>query len=137
MMGNLHVGYSKISQDLFNDILSLYQKTEHDYIFFASKNKEFSIKEDKLLIYDFCDLKNRKIIEFNGDIFHGNPKLFKESDTPNPFKKNKTAKDLWSFDEEKKNIAIKNGFSIIIIWELDYRKNKGAVIDKCKEFLCI
>ena len=34
----------------------------------------------KLYIYDFVDLNKRKIIEFQGDIYHVNPKLFNEFD---------------------------------------------------------
>jgi hypothetical protein len=41
--------------------------------------------------------------------------LYGEDDKPNPYKKDKTSKDLWEYDEKKKNIAIKNGFSFLSV----------------------
>ena len=131
---NLHVGYSAISQELFSILEE--KSNDKDYIFYGSKNREYSINENgKNYIYDFCDLNKRKIIEFNGDIYHGNPLLYNEDDKPNPFKKNMTCKDLWNYDKIKKEIAEKNQFSILTVWENDYRKNKENEIEKCLNFL--
>lgn len=133
---NMHVGYSKVSQELFKAIEELYEEEERDYIFYGSKNREFTIRQDdKTYVYDFTDLKNRKIIEFNGDIYHGNPQIFNESDRPNPYKKQFTAKELWDFDKNKKIIAESEGFDELIIWENEYKQNKQEVINKCKKFL--
>lgn len=133
---NLHVGYSKISQDLFKELENTYDNDERDYIFYGSKNREFTIrKNNKTYVYDFTDLKNRKIIEFNGDIYHGNPSLFKENDTPNPFKKETTSKELWEFDKTKKEVAESEGFEELVIWENEYKKNKQKIIEYCKNFL--
>lgn len=133
---NLHVGFSNVSQELFNILTNFYDEEEKDYIFYGSKNREFTIrKNDKTYVYDFTDLKNRKIIEFNGDIYHGNPKLFNENDKPNPFKKQMTAKELWEFDTFKKQIAESEGFEELIIWENDYKNQKEQIIEQCKNFL--
>lgn len=132
----LHVGFSRISQELFDEILNYYQEEEKDFVFYGSKNREFSIRYDNInYIYDFTDLKKRKIIEFQGDIYHGNPELFTEDDNPNPFHRDKTSKDLWEFDEKKKNIAINNGFSVFYAWENKYRKNKKELIAQILKFL--
>lgn len=134
----LHVGYSKISQTLFNEILKSYKPDEQDYVFYGSKNREYSIRENNTnYIYDFTDLNKRKIIEFQGDIYHGNPDFFQENDIPNPYHKNKTAKDLWEFDEHKKQIAINNGFDVFIIWENKYREDKEKILKDCLKFLNI
>jgi len=133
---NLHVGYSKVSQDLFNELLLKYNDVDKDYVFFGSKNHEYCLRHDDVnYIYDFTDLSKRKIIEFNGDIYHGNPYIFESSDSPNPFKKDKTCKDLWEFDNKKRNVALLNGFDELIIWESEYRNNKDDVIKKCIDFL--
>lgn len=133
---NMHVGYSKISQELFEIIEKFYEEDERDYIFYGSKNREFTIRQnEKTYVYDFTDLKNRKIIEFNGDIYHANPNIFNEKDRPNPFKKEKTSKEIWDFDKNKKNVAEDNGFEELIIWENDYKNNKQQVIEQCKQFL--
>jgi hypothetical protein len=131
--GNLHVGYSKISQILFNEL----KKCTNNEIYFGSLNKEYTIynKENKhIYAYDFTDISNKKIIEFQGDIYHGNPLMFNENEYPNPWS-NLTAKELWERDNYKKQIAINNGFDIIFIWENDFRKNKNNIINECKKFL--
>lgn len=104
--GNLHVGYSLISQKLFDELLKFYPLDNQDYIFYGSKNKEYSIRYDgKNFVYDFTDLNNRKIIEFQGDIYHGNPNIFKEDDFPNPFDRKRSAKQIWEYDKLKFDIA--------------------------------
>lgn len=131
----LHVGYSSVSQKLFDAILEKYIEGK-DYVFYGSKNHEYCIrKNNQNYIYDFTDLNKRKIIEFNGDIYHGNPKLFEATDKPNPFKKDKTCKDLWMFDEIKKQVANENGFEMLTIWENEYRESNEKTIIKCLKFL--
>lgn len=132
----LHVGYSNISQELFMKILESYQNIDKDYVFFGNKNHEYSLRHNKQnYIYDFTDLNKRKIIEFNGDIYHGNPKIYESTDFPNPFKKDKTAQDLWDYDAKKKEIAGLYGFKVLTIWESDYRENKENIILQCLNFL--
>ena len=132
------LGHSKISQELFNEILNHYDTEDKDYVFFEEKNKEYTLKNDNGFFYryDFCDLNKRKFIEFNGDIYHANPKMFSPLDKPNPFK-NKTSEELWKIDEDKKKIAERNGFEELIIWEKDYRENKEKIIKDCLNFLKI
>lgn len=135
--GNAKSGFSKISQKLFYEILNFYKIEDRKNIYFKTKNHEISFKSEigGVFLYDFSDLKNKKIIEFNGDIFHGNPKFFNENHICNPYRKDLTAKEKWKQDEEKKQIAIKNGFDIFVVWEYDYKKNKEKTIEECKMFL--
>lgn len=78
---------------------------------------------------------NNKIIEYNGDLWHANPKIFKELDVPN-FPKNKlTAKQLWDKDNKKIQIAMNNGFSVFVVWESDYKNNKNRILQECLNFL--
>jgi len=136
--GNIKNGYSKISQDLFWRILENYNIDEKNNVFFATKNSEFKINKESggICLYDFADIKGKKIIEFNGDIFHGNPKKYKSTDFPNPFKKTTSAGEIWEKDKIKLNIAKINGYKTLIIWETDYRYgNKEKIIKKCLNFL--
>lgn len=129
--------YSKVSQELFKEIENNYNEDDRDYLFYATKNKEFTLKNEKGFYYkyDFCDLKRRKFIEFNGDIYHGNPLLYEETDKPNPYHKDKTCKELWEQDENKKFKANENGFEEFVVWEKDYRNNPEETINKCLKFL--
>ena len=142
--GNLKLGYSKVSQDLFYELLDFYKVDNKKEIYFATKNQEYFIskkgtKTDSriFLQFDFCDRENKKIIEYNGDEYHGNPNKYKSTDTPHPFRKNITAQEIWDKDSEKIRIAKKEGFDILVIWDSEYKKNKEETIKKCRDFLSI
>lgn len=124
--GKLKIGYSEISQELFR------QLEDNEYVFYGEKNHEYNINHRK---YDYTNLDKRKIIEFNGDVYHGNPKKFKADDKPHPYLKHLTAKDLWDMDEYKKELAEEKGFKVLVIWESEYKDNPELVLEKCKQFL--
>ena len=73
------------------------------------------------------------MIEFNGNIWHANPKYFNE----NEFMRfaNTTAKQVWLNDEIKNNKARDKGFEVLVIWESDFDCNRKETIKKCIEFL--
>jgi hypothetical protein len=135
--GNLKCGYSKISQELFYSILDYYNFEDRSDIYFATKNKEYfiSMKGGIFYQYDFTDLKNKKIIEYNGDDYHANPKKYESNDTPHPFRKNITSEEIWKKDNDKKEIAELNGFEVLTIWDIEYKKEKQKTIEKCLMFL--
>jgi hypothetical protein len=134
--GNLKSGYSKISQELFFDILKEYTPLENNKINFALHNGEYTLSNDKLFFrFDFTDLNNNKIIEYNGDDYHGNPKKYLAEDRPNPFRKNLTSKEIWNKDKNKITLANENGFEVLTIWDSEYKKDKINVLNKCLEFL--
>ena len=127
--------FSKISQELF-DIL--YKNIEdNENIFYATLNKEIFMKDNKkIYFYDFTDLKNKKIIEFNGDYWHANPEIYNENDTLNFSSKKKIlAKEIWNYDMIKINFAKSKGFDILVVWESEFRENKEIIMNKCLNFL--
>lgn len=133
--GNLKIGYSKVSQDLFDDICNNLHNT--NYIFYGKKNKELSIvngNKSKGFLYDFTDLFGKKIIEFNGDIYHGNPCMFEKLDKPNPFK-DMRCEEIWERDRIKIDLAKENGFEVLVIWESEYRSDKVGTLNKCLDFI--
>lgn len=134
--GKLKSGYSEVSQELFNKLIEKVDVNDINYFLFAKKGGEFVLSDDNgFYRYDFTDLKNKKIIEYNGDDYHGNPNKYKAEDYPNPFRKDLTAKDIWDKDERKKLIANNKGFEVLVVWDSEYKKNKQEIIDKCKNFL--
>lgn len=135
--GNLKQGYSKASQSLFYDILNFYTIENREKIYFATKNEEYRLEKEEggVWIYDFVDLPNKKIIEYNGDEYHANPDIFEANEFPHPFRKNITAQEIWDKDKRKRKVAEEKGFDILTIWDSEYRKNKKEVINKCLIFL--
>ena len=61
--------------------------------------------------------------------------LYTENDTPHPFRKNITSKDIWIKDKEKSDLAESNGFEVYVVWDSDYRKNPVKVLEQCINFL--
>lgn len=136
--GNMKMGYSKISQELFYRLLETYEIDYRNKINFATHNGEFKLNNPNggVYIYDFIDIDGKKIIEYNGDMYHANPKKYKETDTPHPYRKNKTSQEIWESDKIKIKTAEDNGFEILTIWDSEYRwGNKEKVIKKCLKFL--
>jgi len=124
--------YSKISQELFWKLYKELNLKEHK-VYFAELNHEYGCGTCKN--FDFVDNTQKKVIEYHGDNFHANPKFFEENAKPHPYNKEITAKEMWLFDKNKQNAAIKKGYKIIEIWHSDYLKDAQGVINKCKKFL--
>lgn len=131
--GNIKGGYSKVSQELFFEI----SKKVNGKFKFAKNNGEFCIRESKNYYYDFLDINRKKIIEYNGDRYHANPKIYEANDYPHPYHKGKGLKstDIWKKDKKKIQKAIDKGFDVLVVWDSEYKKNKESVIKKCINFL--
>lgn len=102
-------------------------------------SKEFDIQtqfpindpeSNRIYLFDFR-YKN-KIIEYNGDFWHANPKLYNEDHV---FLEGVTAIEKWYSDKVRIDAAIKQGYEVLTIWENDYIQDPNAIINKCKEFL--
>ena len=69
-------------------------------------------------------------------MFHGNPNKYKADDYPHPFRKTITAQEMWDKDKRKLDVAIEEGFEVMVIWDSEYRLgNKQEIINKCIAFL--
>lgn len=124
--------WSKISQELFWEI---YKRISHLYknIYFGELNHEYSCGIP-YCNFDFVIKDNKKVIEFNGDKFHANPKIYESNTVPLKFI-DLTAKEIWKRDESKiKNLKDRN-YDVKVVWESDYLKNKEKVILDCIDFL--
>ena len=125
--------YSQLSQECFDGICK--QLDESVKVYYGSKNTEFG-KYDKVnkqyYRYDFVIPDIKFCIEFQGDHFHGNPKLYKPSDKLLAHgMTNIVVSDVWKRDEIKKKILTDLGFDVIYVWESDYLSDKQKVIEKC------
>lgn len=122
---------SYIANEFFE---SIYDKVKQDFknIMFLKPELRLYSNETKYY-YDFtiCDIN--KIIEFNGDYWHCNPNKYTFDYIHK--KSNKTASEIWDKDKNKIDCAIKNGYSLITIWEGEYRADKEKTIKKCLNFI--
>lgn len=100
-------------------------------LFFEVKNnKQVKILND---VFNVDIIFENKIIEYYGDYFHCNPKVYNE--TYFNKKLNLFAKDKWKKDLDRKELLEKNNYKVLIIWEKDYNEDKNKEIEKCKSFL--
>lgn len=130
--------YSKISQELFSELMKQIPDNKINDIFFATKNYEYIFNHtsfENCFFVDFYDKSTHRIIEFNGDYYHANPKLYNE-DYFNT-KLNKYARDIWKSEKFKLD-SIKHYFpevEILTIWQNEYSANPTGAIEKCLQFL--
>lgn len=82
---------------------------------------------------DFIDELDSKIIEFNGNYFHGNPSMYKETDILHTT--GEEYKAVW----ERNRLRIKElesmGYKVLVIWEYDFKYNRDKTIEGCINFL--
>lgn len=82
-------------------------------------------------IYDFYFPDFNLIVEYNGDYWHANPSIYKDTSKIFNFPKKKmTIFDIWNKDSNKKMMAENHGYNFKIIWETDYKKYGLSTIDK-------
>lgn len=83
--------------------------------------------------YSFDIRYENKLIEFNGDYFHCNPKMY-DADFYNKLSK-KTAKEIWDKDKKKISIAESNGYKVFVLWEFDSVSKSDFGVQECIDFL--
>jgi hypothetical protein len=114
--------YSKESQILFDKIDQYIGRKYNTY--YGSKNTEFGVNLSigyKKLDYYIKELN--LCIEYNGNIWHANPKYFNKFDTPNPFNPNLTADEIWKNDSRRyRSLMEEKYIKTIVIWETNINK---------------
>ena len=127
---NVRSPFSKISQKLFWDIFNVI-KLIYGNVYFGEYNKEFGTYDSETKTYkkyDFVIPDIKIAIEFDGDHYHGNPKIYKPSDHLKGFGMSKfSAKEIWKRDRIKTKLLEKRGFKVFHVWELDYRNNSEKI----------
>lgn len=87
------------------------------------RNKTIKVNNKRFNVDGF-DPKTNTVYEFNGDYWHGNPKKFNPDDI-NPRTKT-TYGILYKKTIEKQKFLEKNGYTVVSIWESEWKtKRKG------------
>jgi hypothetical protein len=89
------------------------------YIHHALNSNEYRIPNSNYLADGYCEQTNT-IYEFQGDYFHGNPKIYR-SDVMNDLCK-KTMGELYKNTQVKKEFIISLGYNYVEMWENDWMK---------------
>lgn len=122
-------GVSKIQLKFIDDIIHNCKLSTSDVRY---NNQELVLYENgKNYMYDFV-FKN-KIIEFNGDFWHCNSKIY-PPDFIHPIL-HITAAEIQQKDMVKKEIAVSKGYDYMTVWESEYLNTPETVIKKVKAFI--
>lgn len=121
--------YSKPSQ---NFIANLEQKL--GILFISSLNGyEYIIPRHKnILKVDAYNNELNLIIEFYGDVFHGNPSIYKPDTKCHPYDKDVTAQDLYLRTKDREQYILSLGYNLITVWESDWNINPFQVLSDVK-----
>ena len=121
-------GPSAISLEMFDKLIKNYKNN----IVYYDEN-EYSVHTNKLCLYhvDYYDKTLNIIIEFYGDFFHLNPKIY---DTDfiqfKHHEKAILAKNRWQHDKERiDDIQQTLNCKVIIVWESTYKNDKKGTIN--------
>jgi hypothetical protein len=132
---------SKESLNLFLPFIEKLEKLNNICVYYGDiengKKEYFLYDGSDYFFYDLTILYNniKLIIEYHGCSFHPNKeKLSKKEwkEWRQLFNENKNADDVYSRDEYKRKLAIKNGFKYLTIWSDD---NNDFNKTKIEEFL--
>lgn len=120
---------SKRSLKIFNQLIDICDNNSIDYKIGIEGNCEHSIFDNinkKLYFYDFTIPKINLIFEFQGRLFHIKSKVDNLGFNKIGINLNKK----FETDEIKKELAEKNGFEVIYLWEEDgFEYNMKKSID--------
>lgn len=97
--------------------------------------KQHAIQKDDISYYVYDIVYQNKIIEYNGDFWHANPKKYKRCDVLRLPNNTTTAEKIWKKDQDKIQFAQDQGYEVLIVWESEIKKNKEEVLTKCIRFL--
>jgi hypothetical protein len=94
---------------------------------------QYVISENQVKMYQYDIRVGNKLIEYNGDYWHMNPLKYQAHSYHG--RMNKLAEDIWNTDFEKIVYAKNRNYTVLTIWEHDYKTNPEGVIKECIKFL--
>lgn len=122
--GKKTTNHSKGEISLFNAISNLGQYIVEKKTVKAANNKWY---------YPDILVNDKIIIEFYGDYFHANPKMY--SDDYFVAQKGMTAKEVQKFDKVRQRALERMGYKFLVIWQSEWDKKRDKIIQKISKYL--
>lgn len=110
------INESKLEKELREEIKMLLPK---------SKVRKSTLKINNKWFYPDVKIDKDVIIEFYGNYWHANPKIYLENDIVHH---NITAGEIWRNDKNRIKILKDAGFRVFIVWQDEYEQNKKLVL---------
>ena len=95
-------------------------ESDNIYIQHAMNGGEYQIPGTRYKADGYCAETNT-VYEFHGDIWHGNPTIYKEEDFCHPYS-TCTAGELYQKTMEKEKNIKELGYNLVTIWESEFNK---------------
>lgn len=88
--------------------------------------RKTTIRINKKWFYPDIRIDKNIIIEFYGNYWHANPRIYQANDI---IHHKNTAKQSWEHDKKRIKILEDSGFKVFIVWEDEYQNNKKQTIE--------
>ena len=111
------LGVSKVEYDVLNELKNICPEIEHQFI----------IDGCYFGPYDFGSNEHKKVIEFYGSYWHCDPRVYDDDYYHTQIGKH--AQQIRKHDSNKRNYAMRCGYEVFVIWELDWYNNRNDIIN--------
>lgn len=125
---------TKLSRLVTGSISNLQRNIAEDLRSMGYTIKENVILTDGKKKYFYDIVFEDKIIEVHGDFWHGNPTYYKSTDVLKHPGGPVLAETLWQKDRNKAKIANDNGYTVLVVWESEYKTNKTETLERIRIF---
>lgn len=133
-----NIKFSKESVELFDSLSKKFDIFLSSKFRYATHGKETVVYDDThfcSLDFSYIDASCKLAIEYNGDLWHANPNIYKFDDHPNFENKSITSQDIWNKDKDRLEFLKSKGYKVMVVWEQDYHNNRDKVIKECVDFI--
>lgn len=85
-----------------------------------------TIRIDNQWMYPDIIINDKFIIEFYGNYWHADPKIYKKNDIVHH---RETASSIWKRDKKRLDLLRKNGYNVYVVWQDEYLNDKELVVN--------
>lgn len=86
-------------------------------------------------LVDGLDAEAKVVVEFYGDVFHCNPRVFNNPERYCSWI-SRTVGQQWARDRKRLAVLYRYGYRVVIVWESDWYGNRNIEIERVKDALC-
>ncbi len=116
--------FSNLHKEVFEFVQAQHPGVELEFkIAFPEGHRSYDIRVGK------------KLIEVQGDYWHANPKKYSADKLVEWSMGTMTAQQVWDRDRFKAELAMQNGFELLVVWESDWKNSQHATQCMLREFL--
>lgn len=103
-----------------NDIYQLLKNDGYELEYYIGGCKGDIVNPDKKIV-----------VEYNGDFWHANPRMFSPDEYIDVIKM--TAREKWNKDRARRFFLRSQGYEVLVIWENEWINNRKSVLNKLDE----